>query len=98
DPVPQPCNFCDNCAMHIKDKVKLKDIKTEILDLLKVVEVLGKNNDKPIVSLDIIDLLHTKALAKLALADLVRHRFVNQTIWLEQKTSTAYLTSTIIVQ
>ena len=43
-------------------------------------------------------LLHTKFLAKLALADLVRHGFVNQTIWLEQKTSTAYLTSTIIIQ
>ncbi|CAG8800053.1 10425_t:CDS:2, partial [Gigaspora margarita] len=125
DPIPQPCNSCDNCAMHAKDKVELKDIKTEILDLLKVVEVLCENNDKPIVPLDIIDifcllnntrlksrklklmelfnqqkpkLLHIKFLAKLALADLACHSFVNQTIWLEQKTSTAYLTSTIIIQ
>ena len=42
--------------MHAKDKVELKDVKTEILDLLKVVEVLYKNNDKPIVPLDIIDI------------------------------------------
>ncbi|CAG8768909.1 1740_t:CDS:10, partial [Gigaspora margarita] len=125
DPISQPCNSCNNCAMHAKDKVELKDVKTEILNLLKVVEVLCENNNKPIVSLDIIDifcllnntqlksrklklmelfnwqkpkLLHSKFLAKLALADLVRYGFVNQTIWLEQKTSTAYLTSTIIIQ
>ncbi|CAG8659302.1 26222_t:CDS:2 [Gigaspora margarita] len=93
DPIPQPCNSCDNCTMRAKDKVELKDVKTEILDLLKVVEVLCENNDKPNVSLDIIDIF-----SKLALADLVCHGFVNQTIWLEQKTSTAYLTSTIIIQ
>ncbi|CAG8845288.1 38026_t:CDS:2, partial [Gigaspora margarita] len=52
DPVPQSCNFCDNCAMCIEDKVKIKDVKTEILDLLKVVEVLCENNNKPIVLLD----------------------------------------------
>ncbi|CAG8642735.1 6542_t:CDS:10 [Gigaspora margarita] len=108
--INQECFLKESRHKLFEDKVKLKDVKTEILDLLKVVEVLCENNDKPIVPLDVIDifcllnnarlknrrlklmeltnhqkpkLLHTKALAKLALADLVRHGFVNQTIWLE---------------
>jgi hypothetical protein len=109
----------------VKDKAKQVDAQSEILDLLNVVEVLCKNNDKLIVPLDVLEvfgcsknarlrsrgltlseldgrpkpkILNTKALAELGLCDLVCRGLVKQTILLERKSNTAYLTCSIVVE
>ena len=43
-------------------------------------------------------ILYTKLLAELALADLVCWGFVKQTIWIERKTNSNYLTSSILIE
>ncbi|CAG8563633.1 10647_t:CDS:1, partial [Scutellospora calospora] len=56
EPIPLFCDLCDNCLKHKSDSVdELVDVKIEIFDMLKIVEALCKNNDKIIVSIDIVD-------------------------------------------
>ncbi|CAG8772343.1 25303_t:CDS:2, partial [Gigaspora margarita] len=112
DPIAPNCNSCDNCIKHAEGGVKQIDVLTNILDLLNVVEILCKNNDKLIIPLDVVErvelldlvnrkkliLLHTKASAELALADLVCCKLVKQTILLEKKANTTYQTCNIVIE
>ncbi|CAG8763194.1 44450_t:CDS:10, partial [Gigaspora margarita] len=94
-PISPVCNSCNNCIKRENDDPIQVDVKAEILKLLEVVTKLDlkdlSNHPKP-------KYLCTKALAELALADLVHHGFVRQTIWLERKANIGYLTYSLVIE
>ncbi|CAG8538925.1 11763_t:CDS:10, partial [Scutellospora calospora] len=102
DLVPPTCNSCDNCIRRVKDNVKQDNALTDILDLLNVVKVLCENNNKAIIPLDVVEVFcclnNARLQTELALADLVCHNFVKQSILLERKTSTAYLICSVVIE
>ena len=73
-----------------------------------VVEVFGcstgaRLRNRELNSLELVNrpkpqILRTKPLAELALADLVCRGFVKQTIWLERKANKTYLTSSMLIE
>ena len=73
-----------------------------------VVEVFGcstgaRLRNRELNSLELVNhpkpqILHTKPLAKLALANLVCRGHVKQTIWLERKANKTYLTSSMLIE
>ncbi|CAG8769607.1 46316_t:CDS:10, partial [Gigaspora margarita] len=96
DPIPLVCNSpdnsCDNCIRRKTDRVKEKDAQMDIVYMLKDrnLNLSDLSREKPRV-------LTTKLLAELALTDLVRRGLVKQTIWLERKANTAYLTCNLVI-
>ncbi|CAG8795895.1 8940_t:CDS:1, partial [Racocetra fulgida] len=62
---PSECGKCDNCQCRIKDNPSIWDVTIDIIELLRVVEVLTTTYDHQITPADIIGVFRRSNAARI---------------------------------